>query len=498
MSRKGYLTCCRIALSTFLMLVGLWKPILAQGIPDPARNDSLKVLPLEVFYNRVLEYHPVVQQAALLSEEAERQIMEARGIFDPKLESTFDRKVFKDQHYFTNWTSELKIPVLINTDLKVGYEQNTGYYLNDQKRVPEEGLLYAGIGVALGQGLFTDSRRIGIRLAGLNQTAADAERVKLLNKLLFEAAKDYWNWSLAWYQLQINQEGVALAEVRFRAIKESVEAGDAAAIDSVEAKITFQSRQVELAQSQVDYRNAVLQLGLYLWDEEGKPLRPGSRLIPETIWEIEEVPLQSLEALSDLAGRQHPEIRKLENKLQQLEVEERLFRELLKPMINLNYNYLNVPRNAFDEISYTYTKNYKLGVDFSFPLLLRKERAKLQLNRIKQQRTHLDISLSQRQINYALQQAYNDFLTLRSILSEQQEIVRNYERMLEGEAERFRAGESSLFLVNQRENKLLEARLKLVSLAAKYKKARAAVTWAAGVNGPDLGIDMPFDQGTNP
>ena len=496
MSEKSFFSVCKLAFGV-LLWGGLWSPSLAQEVPNAARADSLKVLPLEVFYNRVLEYHPVIKQAALLTEEAERQIMEARGVFDPKLESDFDRKVFKDQNYFTTWTSELKIPVLINTDLKVGYERNYGKYLNPQKNVPDDGLLYAGISVAVGQGLFTDSRRIGIRLAGLNQTVADAERVKLLNKLLFEAAKDYWNWSLAWYELQINQEGVELALIRFQAIKEGVEAGDAAAIDSVEAKITLQSRQVELAQSRLDYRNALLQLRLYLWDEEGNPLMPGARLVPESIWELEEDALQPLEVLAELAGRQHPEIRKLENKLQQLEVEERLFRELLKPLINVNYNYLSMPGSMFEELSYTYTKNYKLGVDFSFPLLLRKERAKLQLNRIKQQRTQLDLVVSQRQINYALQQAYNDFLTLRVILREQREIVNNYERMLEGEVERFRAGESSLFLVNQRENKLLEARLKLASLAAKYKKARAAVTWAAGINGPDLGIEMPFDQGTN-
>ncbi len=482
---------------TLIALLLLWKcgNAYAQIYPSIAPADSLKVLPLEAFYDRVLEYHPGIRQAALFTEEAERQIMEARGVFDPKLESGYDRKVYKDQHYYTNWTSELKIPVLINTDLKVGYERNEGYYLNDQKTVPDEGLLYAGISLGLGQGLFTDSRRIGLRLARLNQTAADAERVKLLNKLLFEAAKDYWNWSLAWYQLQINEEGVELAQIRFQGIKEGVEAGDLAAIDSVEAKITLQSRQIELVQSRLDYRNALLQLGLYLWDEEGTPLMPGPTIVPEALWQLEDVPLQSLEALTEIAGRQHPDIRKLENKIQQLEVEERLYRELLKPLVNVNYNYLTLPANGFSEVTNNYRNNYKLGVDFSFPLLLRKERAKLQLNRIKQERTFLDLTMSRRQINNSLQQAYNDFLTLRGVLRDQQEIVRNYEIMLEGEAERFRAGESSVFLVNQRENKLLEARVKLTSLAAKYQKAKAAVTWSAGINWS--GVDGAADYGTN-
>lgn len=463
---------------------------LCQLVPEKQESDSVKVFPLAALYDRVLEYHPLVSQAGLLREEASRMVMEARGVFDPKLESRYDRKMFKDQHYFTTWQSELKIPVLINTDLKLGYEKNEGYYLNEQQVVPDPGLLYAGINLAIGQGMFTDDRRLGLRTTALNQNIAEAERIKLLNKLLFEAAKDYWSWSEAWYQLQINREGVELARIRFQGIKEGVAAGDMAAIDSVEAKITLQSREVEWAQSLLEYQNALLELALYLWDEEGKPLLPAAGIIPETIWQTAGEPLEALDALSEIARSQHPEIRKLEGKVQQLELEGRLYQELLKPLVNVQYSYLNVPGSMFSEVSDRFTDNYKLGVDFSFPLLLRKERAKLQINRIKQQRTHLELVVSQRRINYALQQAYNDYLTLRRLLLEQQDIVRNYERMLEGEVEKFEAGESSLFLVNNRENKLLEAKLKLISLAAKYQKARASVMWSAGV-----AVELPENQG---
>lgn len=489
----------KIAILGCLLALGSFGKLAAQSeVALPAKpGDSLLVFPLEAFYERVLEYHPLVQQAGLLSEEAERQIMEARGAFDPKLESNFDRKVFKDTHYFTTWKSELKLPLLINTDLKVGYEQNRGYYLNDQQAVPEAGLLYAGISVPLGQGLFTDPRRTGLRSANFNIEIAEAERVKVLNKLLYEAAKDYWNWSLAYFQLQTNEEGVDLARIRFEGIVERVEAGDAAPIDSVEASITLQSREIELVQSRLDYRNALLQLTLYLWGEEGVPLIPAAGLMPDTLWEVRAAePLQPMEVLADLALNQHPEVRKLQNKMQQLEVEEGLYRELLKPLVNINYNYLNMPGNMFSELSgSTFTENYKLGVDFSFPLLLRKERAKLQINRIKQQRTLISLNVSRREIGNVLQQAYNDYLTLRQVLSSQQQVVANYRLMLEGELEMFEAGESSLFLVNQRENKLLEAQLKLLSLAAKYQKARAAVLWSAGLSVPDFDI-LPV-QGLN-
>ena len=62
----------------------------------------------------------------------------------------------------------------------------------------------------------------------------------------------------------------------------------------------------------------------------------------------------------------------------------------------------------------------------------------------------------------------------------------NFEKLARGENLRFRAGEGTLFLVNSRENKLLEARQKLIELKTKWQKSKLAVQWAAGgfkVNG---------------
>jgi outer membrane protein TolC len=57
----------------------------------------------------------------------------------------------------------------------------------------------------------------------------------------------------------------------------------------------------------------------------------------------------------------------------------------------------------------------------------------------------------------------------------------NFQKLADGEDTRFRGGESSMFLVNARENKLIESQLKLRELQAKYFKTEAAVKWAAGV-----------------
>ena len=52
-------------------------------------------------------------------------------------------------------------------------------------------------------------------------------------------------------------------------------------------------------------------------------------------------------------------------------------------------------------------------------------------------------------------------------------IVTNYKTLLQGEERKFALGESSLFLVNSREQKLIDARLKRTELYFKWKEAKA-------------------------
>jgi outer membrane protein TolC len=56
----------------------------------------------------------------------------------------------------------------------------------------------------------------------------------------------------------------------------------------------------------------------------------------------------------------------------------------------------------------------------------------------------------------------------------------NYQLLVKAEETRLLNGESSLFLVNSRENKALEALEKLIDLKTKYFKTIYALQWSAG------------------
>ena len=448
------------------------------------------------FYREIAQHHPIVRQAALLSEEARQEVRQAQGAFDPKLFSAYDRKEFGKSLYYNKWQSGLAIPVLPGgIDVKMTYDRNKGAYLNPEYRVPSSGLAAVGLSVPIGQGLLIDARRNALRQAQLAVNLADADRLKLINKTLYDAAKTYWEWYLAYQQFRLIRQGYQLAGTRFRAIRERVALGDAAPIDTTEALITAQDRLVQLQQAEVDWQNARLRLTAFLWtsddsDAQSKPVDLPLAVVPQTapVDQITEAQLQNL--LSQVA-EQHPDLLKLTVKGRQLAVEERFRRSLLQPQVTLSASLLSrtpLTRLSYDGPSYYAFRpeNHKIGLDLTFPLFLRKERGKLRQVQIKSQQLNLERQQTGRDIANDVQASWNELKTLESLIDVRQQTVTNQQTLVRAEQQKFDLGESSLFLINSREAKLIDLQVKLEELRVKYQKAVAALWYAAGTNSSNL------------
>jgi outer membrane protein TolC len=124
--------------------------------------------------------------------------------------------------------------------------------------------------------------------------------------------------------------------------------------------------------------------------------------------------------------------------------------------------------------------NHKLGVDFAFPLFLRAERGKLQYARIQVQETTLERQQSQRTIVTQVNSVYNTLRAYDQQLTLQAQTVANQRKLLQSELQKFELGESTIFLINARESKLIDLRIKQESLRASYEKARAELYYYAG------------------
>jgi outer membrane protein TolC len=462
----------------FLVLLSWSAHVMAQG-------DTLYLLE---YYQLLRDHHPVARQAGLLPEQAEAEIRKARGAFDPTLVGEADQKVFEGKNYYRHLDGGIQLMTLPGIEVSAGYEQGIGEQLNPEAYTPTEGLIYAGVAVPLGQGLLIDARRAALQQAKIFRQSAPVARQAMLNDLYFDATKAYWQWSLATEVFTVQQQAVAVAEQRFAAIKESYRFGDKPGIDTLEALIQLQIRQQSLLETQVESQTARLALSTFLWNEAGQPLEIQPSLRPASLRVNAPQQVAAFDSVSTWLSRlseRHPSLQLLRFKLAELEVERRFKADKLKPKVKVKYNLINRPILVGEDPANLYPglfeNNYKWGVSLSFPIFLREARGDLELTKLKQQDTRFKQDAKQLDLTNKVLSYLREMEALADQIDLSRNTVQNYDQLLEAEIFKFQTGESSLFLVNSRETKLIEAQIKLLSLQNKFRKAAAGVEWSAGV-----------------
>ena len=79
-----------------------------------------------------------------------------------------------------------------------------------------------------------------------------------------------------------------------------------------------------------------------------------------------------------------------------------------------------------------------------------------------------------------VRQYQNELQQLGAQIALYRDLTTNYRLLLEAETEKFKYGESSIFLINTREQRYLEAQNKYLKLLGEYQKANAGLLWASG------------------
>lgn len=423
----------------------------------------------ELSYNEFLgyvkKYHPLVKQANLEVSNAQAALMSARGGFDPKIEVDYDQKRFGGTEYYSLLNSSFKIPTWYGIEIKAGFNQTDGRYFNPENRTPQAGLTSLGITVPLGQGLIINERMADVREGRLQLQLSDAQRKLRAIEVLYDASEAYFDWKRSFTEAELYKSYLGFAETRFKGVKQLIELGDSPAIDSVEAGITVRNRQLNLENASLKLVKAKLNLANYLWIEEvpvelGDTVKPEENLLvtlPETL-RTNELAIN----VNELDG--HPKIQSLQTKLSILEVNRQLKANKLLPKANVGYNYLSEPEN-FDSFR---VADYKFNVNFSVPIFLRRERGDLKLAKLKIQDAVYDLSQQRLELKNKISAQQTEIESLRRQKGIIDALVTDYTTMLNSEEKLFSFGESSIFLINSRENNLVNARLSQISIENQY------------------------------
>ncbi|WP_405605114.1 TolC family protein [Polaribacter sp. Asnod1-A03] len=439
-----------------------------------AQEKVESVMTLSEYLGYVKTYHPIVKQANLVINNSEAKLLKARGAFDPKIEVDFDKKQFKDTEYYNKLNAAFKIPTYYGLEFKANFENNDGYYLNPEKTVPTDGLYAAGVSASLLNGLLINKRMASLKQAKLFINQAKEDQQILVNEILYNAALSYFNWLKTYNEKKVYQDFLENAEIRFNGTRSAFLEGDKPAIDTLEAGITLNNRKLNLEKARIKLVKSSLEISTFLWLNDNTPVELQDHIIPDVnvLENVDNTFNIALFNNADFDINNHPKIKSLEYKIQSLKVDKNLKLNNLLPKLDVQYNFLTEKPKEYDSFTYD---NYKASVSFKLPLFLRKERGDFKLAKAKLQDAKFSNEAAKVTIKnkvIGLQQELSSYQKQNNYITN---IVRDYDTLLKGEERKFFLGESSLFLVNYRESKLIETKLKAIDLENSFFKAKASL-----------------------
>jgi len=440
-------------------------------------SQTTVLLSYDAYLKNVLENNPISKRADNIKQYGELQYKASKGNFDPFVSGTYENKNFNGSNYYSILNSGVKVPLFTAQNLNVGYEYGVGQNINPEQYTSSYGLPYVGLELGLLQGMFIDYRRADLLKSKEYVNYYSAEKNIQLNNLLYESSLQYFDWLFSLKQLALNNYFMDLAKLRLIGIESLANVGERAAMDTVEAAILYQSRLLDFQSAKIEIQKQNNELAMYNWQTNA----PSANELYQ--------PLDSLDLYFEKAkngiikqlyqdSTSNPVIDKYNSFQKVLGIDARLKKEMIKPKLNVNYNLLSYNPNSFSPV---YTQNnYKWGVDLSFPLLLRRSRNEYKMAKVNFQSNSFELANKTNELDFKLNTLKQTIAILSEQLQNAERSVKYNRLLVEAEKLKFNNGESSLFILNARENKWLESELKFAEYKYKFIKTSISIVYLKG------------------
>ncbi|MFC3562699.1 TolC family protein [Pedobacter jamesrossensis] len=433
-------------------------------------QDTLR-LSRDGFISIVKEYHPLAFRYRLQNNIAEAEVSSARGNFDPIVSAKDGSKTLDGANYYKETNVGIDIPTWYGLTLGGSYNALEGQRLNNNQT--KGGLYQFGLTVPLAKGLIFDQRRalLGQAQVALRMTAA--EQQLLTNELFRDAENSYWQWVRYYEIYTIQTKAVEINVRRLKMIKKTYEFGEQAAIDTVEALSQLKSFELQQQEAYLQFVKATLDLSLFLWKDNLQPYEITQPILPEDNLSSSEAYGSYSSMIQQLYSREinsHLSLIYYQQKGNFLAIERRLKFQSLLPKLDITYNFLN-KRGYSSNYLPLFQDNYQYGVKLEIPIFLRQARANYRMAKLKISQNQIDASYKRQELNAKISSYVNEVENYRMQIDIANQNINNFQRLLMGEEAKFTNGESSLFLINSRENKLIEAQQKTIDLRLKFLKS---------------------------
>ncbi|NOT59762.1 MAG: TolC family protein [Acidobacteria bacterium] len=447
--------------------------------PQAATPPSAPLLLSDVL-QIVGQNHPKLIGASVERQIASAKRLEKQGAFDPVVNFGSDYLQYnstttRGKAATTNITGG-GIELLTRSGIKVGAGTrfNLGRVKSPLSATGDSGEYFVEFKVPLLRGWRINEKTAAERQALLGEPLAEAEYEITRLDLLLTAATAYWDWVASKQKLIVARDLLELADFRAQAVADRVKAGDLPAIDQAEAEAEVFNRREAFTKAERDLQKSAFKLSLYLWTADGRnAYSPEPEQAPNDFnAPVQFTDTQAIEG-EKLALERRPELRALGLNRQITQVDLDLARNQRRPALELSFS--PGRDTGFGAIGTT----FKGGLDFTLPLRQRTADGRIGAASFKLTKLELDTRNERQKISTQVFDAVSAINTAYERYRAALQAVTLNERVEAGEREKFRLGDSTLFVVNQRERATAQARIKLIEIQAEYEQAVAAFRTAA-------------------
>lgn len=439
-------------------------------------QDSLKLSHQE-FLNIVKNYHPLASKYQLQNKIANAEITKARGNFDPVIEGKLGEKVIDGTRYYEQKNIGLGIPTWYGIDITGSYNHIEGEKLNTSET--PGGLYQFGVTIPLAKNLLYDKRRAMLDQARFGLKMTEAEQIVLTNELLLDAENTYWDWVKNYEIYKLQKSAVEINRKRLELTKKTYEFGERPAIDTVEASSQLQNFELQEREAFLSFVKSTQELQMYLWKDNQELFEISQLIYPSSDLDEHSGYTDYEFLVQEVQAKQLENHASLEYYLQKqniLESERRLKWQSFLPKVDFTYNFFNKENYRSDFLP-LFDNNFQYGLKLEIPIFLRQARADYEIAKLKLSQNQQDSQLKLREVSTKIETYKNEVNNYFTQIDISTKNLNNYQRLLNAEETRFSNGESSLFLINSRENKLLEAQEKNLELKTKFLKSYNKLKW---------------------
>lgn len=322
----------------------------------------------------------------------------------------------------------------------------------------------AGVVFSLLRDRAIDRRRFEVNRAELG--IAEAEIEVQIARIMTQrnAARAYWTWLAQGRRVAVYRELVDLAEARMSALEKRAAAGDVAQFQVIENRQNLLRRQSALTNARRDFAQAAIELSLYVRDENGLPRRPHNAELPDHFpgfrLELDDPEITIAQVLA-----RNPDIRLLDNATAVAQAELQIARNALLPRVDVGVKTSHDvgrgsrTREGFEAI---------VDLTVSIPLERRLGQGAIDESQAKLRKIELDRQLASERLSNEVYKLWERITADAQYSAITADEAVQADVLVDAERQRFESGASDFFVVNLREERSADAKLRNAQALLAY------------------------------